>query len=611
MNISYRLSALALWLLTTPVTLVATPFPIDLSSDHCTGDRAQTTVCARTTYYVGPGGSNRNPGTRAQPFGTIQYAFNTMSGGDEVVLLDGTYNTTNEVGIYFRSGTATQPTLIRAQNRWGAKIRTSAQYQAFTVQDSDYVTIEGIEVAVRDPASQAFVSTSGFSTFRSNHVTIRDCYAHDFGCNGFSFQGGDYFTLENSVARDNAKTSPLNCSGISIYQPKQLDNAVGYHNVIRGNVSFENEVNIPFENGEVRSDQPTDGNGIILDDFNNTQNGSANGKFTAASLIENNLCYNNGGSGVKVFETENVMVRHNTCWHNLTILRFYPGRFGEIDVSFTLGADITVANNIAVSRDEANTWAMNYTPAINPTNGYLQRYSNILVGAVRMPGNRFWDAYGDQVTTRGDQGYIGFVNPTVTLTGGINGVGDFDRYFRLTTGSAGVDQGYAGRDYLGRNVFNNRDLEGAGRPQGNARDIGCYEGTTGRRGSNVTGGVGSSPVNTNRGTTDHSNGRSGTDALETLTTRNDLRLTSTVLPNPTGGELTLRLDTDAAISGATLAITGTTGKVHWRERIDVPVGRSNRLLALTPGEYPAGVYLLRLTDAGGRLVVTHRVLINR
>ena len=472
-----RWSTLVLALLCTCTVQANPSTSIDLSADHCAGDISMAApACLMTTWYASPNGGTNAAGTRADPL-ALQSAFNSMSGGDEVVLLDGTYFTDNEVGIYFRSGTAGQPTLIRAENRWGAKISTTAQYQAFTIQDSDYVTVDGIEVEITDPSTQSFTNTSGFSTFRSNHITIKNCYAHDFGCNGFSFQSGDYFTLENSVARDNAKQSQLNCSGISIYQPKQLDQNDGYHMIIRNNVSFENEVNIPFVNGDVSADQPTDGNGIILDDFNNTQNGSTNGKFTGASLIENNLCYNNGGAGIKVFETENVMVRNNTCWHNLTIMRFYDGRFGEIDVAFTVGADITVANNIAVAANTDNVWAMNYTPAINPSNGYLQRYSNLFVGTVRMPGDNFWDAYGDDVQAGNQQGYPGFANPTVTLSGGFNSVRDFDQYFRLTAGSPAVNSAYTGQDWLGRNVFNDTDLEGDARPQGDARDKGCYEGT--------------------------------------------------------------------------------------------------------------------------------------
>ena len=437
-----------------------------------------TEVCMPQQIYVSPSGNDNNAGTRNAPLENIQTALNRMSGGDEVILLDGTYLTNNEVGLYFRSGTASQPTIVRAENPWGAKIMTTAQFQAFTVQDSDHVLIEGIEVGIQDPATQPFPNTSGFTSTRSNYVTFRNCYAHDFGCNGFSFQNGDYGTFEGNVSEGNAETSALNCSGFSVYQPNQLDNAAGYHIIIRGNVAFANRVDIPFVNGDVSADQPTDGNGIILDDYNNTQNGSTNGKFTAATLIENNLCFNNGGSGIKVFETENAMVRHNTCYHNLEVVRDYAARFGEIDISFTPGASLTVANNVAVSRDDDNTWAMNYTPAINPENGYMQRYRNILVGQVRMPDeSRFWDAYGDMVQPRSQQDYPEFLNPTETVTAGFTSVDDFDQYFRLTNDSPGNDASWGGQDYLMRNIFATQDLEGVSRPTTGGSEIGAFEGT--------------------------------------------------------------------------------------------------------------------------------------
>ena len=58
----------------------------------------------------------------------------------------------------------------------------------------------------------------------------------------------------------------------------------------------------------------SDGNGIIIDDFRNTQQNKA--PYPYKTLVENNVCYFNGGKGIHVFFSDNVTVRNNTCYFN-------------------------------------------------------------------------------------------------------------------------------------------------------------------------------------------------------------------------------------------------------------------------------------------------------
>ena len=471
-----RMSALALVLFCAWTVRANPSISLDLSSDHCAGDLSTAPVCMMTTWYASPNGGTNAAGSRADPL-ELQSALNAMSGGDVLILLNGTYNTSNEFGVYFRSGTASQPTTVRAENRWGAKIRGDGQYSVFTVQNSDHVVIDGLDVGPQSAGSPSFDDVTGIRIDNCNYVTVRNCFAHDVGCNGIASIGSDYITFEYNVARDNAKKSVLNCSGFSIYQPKQLNNNGGYHMVIRGNVAFENEVNLNFVNGGVSAPQPTDGNGIIIDDFNNSQNNSQNGKYTAATLVENNLCFNNGGCGIKVYESENVMVRNNTLWHNLFILRFYPIAFAELDFSYTASSQLTAANNIVVASNLSGTNAFSYDPQ-SGGNGYLQRYNNVMVGNVRNPGDTSFDVYGDDLQPTGQQDHVQFANATNSLTTGFGSVNDFDAYFSLT-GGPGVDGAFDGDDYLGRALAADVDIEQTARPQGGAKDVGCYEGSGG------------------------------------------------------------------------------------------------------------------------------------
>ena len=58
---------------------------------------------AATTYYVATDGDNNNPGTLAEPWGTIQYAANNIAAGDTVLVRGGVYEEAVTMNV---SGTA-------------------------------------------------------------------------------------------------------------------------------------------------------------------------------------------------------------------------------------------------------------------------------------------------------------------------------------------------------------------------------------------------------------------------------------------------------------------------------------------------------------------------
>ncbi|HZL36283.1 MAG TPA: right-handed parallel beta-helix repeat-containing protein [Tepidisphaeraceae bacterium] len=66
-----------------------------------------------STWFVAPWGSNRNPGTQAAPFQTIQQAANVANAGDHVEIRAGTYH---ETVLPAHSGTAGAPIVYEAYN---------------------------------------------------------------------------------------------------------------------------------------------------------------------------------------------------------------------------------------------------------------------------------------------------------------------------------------------------------------------------------------------------------------------------------------------------------------------------------------------------------------
>ena len=423
------------------------------------------------TFYVSPDGSDANDGTSWElARRTLRAALADLIAGDELVIDDGIY-VENNLKVLGLVGTADRPTVIRARNQWGAKITSDQQYNVhLKIESSEHVVVDGLEVYSTGTTRETNLH-SGIESFGSNYVTVRNSFSHDCGCGGFGARDGDYITFERNVARDNAKISEYNCSGLSIYQPKQLDDAPGYHIIIRDNVLFENECRVPFS--IFGFTVPTDGNGIILDDFNNTQDlngdGIRNPPFLAETLIENNLVFSNGGSGIKTYETENVTIRNNTVWHNNYVIEEIRPSIGEIAAE-VLGGEMKVYNNIAVKAfgQDGNAFFVQKLDGAS-----VETRNNVFVGNVN-DGGGVTDRAGDQEVSEDQQSYVKFaqqVPETIDATE-FGTVDDFRQWFGLRAESPALN---AGDNALAPAD----DLTGISRPQdGDRVDIGCYEGIT-------------------------------------------------------------------------------------------------------------------------------------
>ena len=148
--------------------------------------------------------------------------------------------------------------------------------------------------------------------------------------------------MEYNVVRHCALTGPWGQSGISFWQAIALDREPGFHIIVRGNILWDNS-NPP--NG-------TDGNGLIIDDFRNTQHGSTNGIYPNDTLVENNIAYHNGARGIHVFLSDHVVLRNNTAYHNNWDNTNDATWRGEL--SCMNSSDVKWYNNIAVASSAVN-----------------------------------------------------------------------------------------------------------------------------------------------------------------------------------------------------------------------------------------------------------------
>lgn len=269
---------------------------------------------AGRTIFVAPDGLPDGPGGRETPFSTISAALAKTPGlgaADTIVALPGVYR---EQVIIAAGGDASGVFTLKSLVPHGAKIRSpKGTYSAVAIV-ANYVCVEGFDVeAGGDGHGIEATFLEGDSTRDGpHHIRIAGNVSHDNAGSGISLSYGDYYLIEDNVCYGNCATNAYQGSGISVYAPRAVDGEDAPHRIIiRRNVSHDNMA-IKLPDGPPHSD----GNGIIYDDSRNSQLRHPAGPYKWSALIENNLCYRNGGRGVHVFLSEHVLVRNNTCCYN-------------------------------------------------------------------------------------------------------------------------------------------------------------------------------------------------------------------------------------------------------------------------------------------------------
>jgi parallel beta-helix repeat protein len=259
---------------------------------------------------------------------------------------------------------------------------------------------------------------------------------------------------------------PYAGSGISVYGGFNSDNTSGLHNIVRNNICFNND------NGPETA--MTDGNGIIIDDLKCTQDGhhfdicTLNGYNNVETLVEGNLCFDNGGRGIQIYLTENVTVRNNTCYHNNK--RDSEGTWrGEIGVSNS--DNLRIVNNIAVCNTD-----MGFPLSASNSSFLIAQYgshtttniicnNNLTYNTAKPDDNPFRNLAGASAVKQADNLFA--TDPMFANAAIDSGTANF----MLQEGSPAIDAGTLDFGY-----FKN-DLKGDARVMRTAIDLGCYEAT--------------------------------------------------------------------------------------------------------------------------------------
>jgi hypothetical protein len=220
--------------------------------------------------------------------------------------------------------------------------------------NAKYIVIDGFEivgnVSTSDNRDGGGITTFGDSASanRSHHLKIINNIVHDVGGSGISSQHADYWIVEGNVVYNTSNTSIWGVSAINNYHAVASDHRAGFHVVVRDNISFNNaEVDIDAAHW--------DGNGITLDDFNASQASEAGIRpYLEKSLVENNLCFGNGGAGFMTGGggSNYVTVRDNTFFDDYLDKKNTATLRGEITIFKS--RDAVIVNNICVSNPVAN-----------------------------------------------------------------------------------------------------------------------------------------------------------------------------------------------------------------------------------------------------------------
>jgi hypothetical protein len=347
-----------------------------------------------TNYYVNAAtGSDTNPGTQAQPWATIQHANGNVSksgpGSWCVNVAPGTYSTFNGSLTEGGNGPASSSGYLvyrctapgfTTGNRLGGCVITN-NGKALCAGNNcggsypNYMIFDGFSfLATGGPSAYAFLGCTGTNTLTvasgCHHWVFINNVVSRYAQSGIQHGDTEYWIVNHNWIF--ANSDPNDCpsgvsgSGISLVVPKPVSGytptADDLSNPKFGIYGTNNpfhfwvEWNVVYNNVEGCA---SDGNGIILDTFDTYNGNTIN--YPYQTLVAFNITFNNGGSGVHVFDSSNVTEANNSAFNN--------GQ--NSNVSFAVGVDVqraspytpTVGDNVMVNNI---SWGVRGAPNTDP-----------------------------------------------------------------------------------------------------------------------------------------------------------------------------------------------------------------------------------------------------
>lgn len=294
--------------------------------------------CFSKNYYVSAKtGRSENSGlSPLKAKNTIQDAADLSRPGDTIFVMNGTYTNSEANGNVLEvphSGSRNHYIVYTNYPKHKPKIKFNG-WAGISISGESYIKVIGFEIegnnthvslaeALIQPKSCKNRSGEYAAKFNGNgiaisakknkhphHIVIACNTVYNCGGGGIGASHADFVIIEDNIVYNNSWYTLFGTSGIALYQFRNYNHAKGYHNIIRRNKCYNNRNLIPWKN----VCRISDGNGIIVDDFRNEQNNSRFGTYRNRTLIENNISWFNGGTGIHTFQSDWVDIINNTAY---------------------------------------------------------------------------------------------------------------------------------------------------------------------------------------------------------------------------------------------------------------------------------------------------------
>ncbi|MCP4650107.1 MAG: hypothetical protein GY853_08540 [PVC group bacterium] len=397
-------------------------------------------------YYVSEGGSDSDDGSLGNPWETIQHAADTVVGGDTVIVQTGTY----DGFVISTAGTATDRITFRAANS-SVVLNTNVAYEARSAVihvTGNYVTIDGFRMIGESGSNDRGIRISKDSGDDILGIEIKNCRVSNMGSVGISTSFAVDILIENNEVWGSGNTH-------GVYVANSGDNPI-----VRGNASYNND-----RGGiQINADPLEAGDGIITN-----------------ALVENNIVYNNGTSGLNFASIRNSLIRNNLVYDNQQHgIASWDDEAGD---SYGSKDNKYLNNTVVAPSGGAHAFSLRNGSTGNVVKNNILIHEggqdSIAVDTESMAGldsdynivTNIEDPTGSLVSLTSWQNNYNQDNNSIVATASSVFENPGSDNYKLKAGSPAIDQGAN----LSGDV--NFDLLGVVRPQAFVYDIGTYENT--------------------------------------------------------------------------------------------------------------------------------------
>ena len=347
------------------------------------------------TYYVAKTGSNSNSCAQAASPGsaklTVAAGLACLSGGDTLIVGDGTYN--EQIFRQIPSGTAAARTTLKAANANKAILKPSgtAEHSVIVIHDNDYITIDGMVADAADQPGSAFILTGTASNNIIKNGTARNAHtewgfgihtqdptasynqvlnmdSYNNGVSGSNKEHGIYMASDGNII-DGNRVYDNEAYGIHIYSNKYSisDNIVRnnfvYNNRLRGvmiqgtghsfynNVVYGNAIGVNIDGANLR---------VLNNTIYNNNNVCIWNQDGSGHKIQNNICYGNASDSIQDSSGGNAI--SNNLFTNPGFVNSGAADFQLLSSSAAIDRGMTIAETVSdlvgTSRPRAAAWDM-------------------------------------------------------------------------------------------------------------------------------------------------------------------------------------------------------------------------------------------------------------